>query len=99
MQKIIDLSHRIFKNFFTTVQKIGFFEEARRHSIAPLILYVIDMHPRSPEIYATIQRWFPEVSLLPVRNLAKEIAISAPDAPPKARTAPASLDVPFLRLS
>ena len=28
--KIIDLSHRIFKNFFTTVQKIGFFEEACR---------------------------------------------------------------------
>src|SRR5271156_5287100 len=97
--KIIDLSHRIFKNFFTTVQKIGFFEEAHRHSIAPLILCVIDMHPRSLEICATIRRWFPEASLLPVRNVAKGIAISAPNALPKDRSAQASLDVPFLRLS
>jgi hypothetical protein len=95
--KVIDLSHRIFKNFFTTVQKIGFFEEALRHSITPLILCVIDMHPRSPEIFATIQRWFPEASIMPVRNVAKEIAIS--DAPPQVRTVPASLDIPFLRLS
>ena len=26
--KIIDVNHRVFKSFFTTVQKIGFFEEA-----------------------------------------------------------------------
>jgi hypothetical protein len=97
--KVIDLSHRIFKNFFTTVQEIGFFEEAHRHSIAPLILFVIDMHPKSSEICATIRRWLPEASLLPVRNVAKGIAISAPDALPKDRAAPASLDVPFLRLS
>ena len=97
--KIIDLSHRIFQNFFTIVQKIGFFEEARRHSIAPLILFVIDMHPRSPEIYETIRRWFPEASLLPVRNVAKGVTISAPDAPLKARSTPAALEVPFLRLS
>jgi hypothetical protein len=79
------------------VQKIGFFEEALRHSITPLILCVIDMHPRSPEIFATIQRWFPEASIMPVRNVAKEIAIS--DAPRQVRTVPASLDIPFLRLS
>lgn len=96
--KIIDLSHRIFQNFFTTVQKIGFFEEALRHSIAPLILCVIDMHPKSPEIYATIQRWFPEATVLRVRNVAKGIATSAPDAP-EARTAPAVLEFPYLRLS
>jgi hypothetical protein len=95
--KVVDLSHRIFKNFFTTVQKIGFFEEALRHSITPVILCVIDMHPRSPEIFATIQRWFPEASIMPVRNVAKGIAIS--DAAPQVRTAPASLDLPFLRLS
>ena len=81
------------------MQEIGFFEEAHRHSIAPLILFVLDMHPKSPEICATIRRWFPEATLLPVRNVAKGIAISAPDALPKDRSAQASLDVPFLRLS
>ncbi len=97
--RIIDVSHRIFKHFFTTVQKIGFFEEARRHSITPLILFFVDAHPKSPEIGATIRRWFPEVYLLPVRNETKRIAISGPDTLAKERTTPASLDVPFLRLS
>jgi len=94
--KIIDLSHRIFQNFFTTVQKIGFFEEALRHSIAPLILCVIDMHPKSPEIHATIQRWFPQATVLRVRNVAKGAATS--DAL-EDRTAPALLELPYLRLS
>jgi hypothetical protein len=96
--KIVDVSHRTFKHFFTTVKKIGFFEEARRHSIAPLILFV-DAHPRSPEIRETIRRWLPEVHLLPVRNVTERIAISGPDTPPDELAAPASLDVPLLRSS
>jgi len=97
--QIIDLDHRLFQNFFTIVQKIGFFEEARGRSIAPLILFVIDMHPKSPELCATIRRWFPEASLLPVRNVARGIAIPAPDTLPKDCPSRASLDVPFVRLS
>jgi hypothetical protein len=96
--KIVDVSHRTFKQFFTTVKKIRFFEEARRHSIAPLILFV-DAHPRSPEIRETIQRWLPEVDLLPVRNVTERIASSGPDTPPDELTTPASLDVPLLRSS
>jgi hypothetical protein len=96
--KIVDVSHRTFKHFFTTVKKIRFFEEARRHSIAPLILFV-DAHPRSPEIRETIRRWFPEVDLLPVRNVTERVAISGPDTPPNELTTPASLDVPLLRSS
>jgi hypothetical protein len=45
--RVIDVSHRAFKNFFTVVQKISFFEEARRHSIKPLILFIIDPNPKS----------------------------------------------------
>src|SRR6266849_1077957 len=45
--KIIDLSHRTFKDFFTIAEKIGFFEEARRHAIEPLILFMIDPGPKS----------------------------------------------------
>ena len=60
-EKIIDLSHRIFKNFFATVQKVGFFEEARRHSIAPLILFVIDKirsHPKYVQLSTLVPRGF-----------------------------------------
>ena len=35
---IIDLSHRMFQNFFTVAEQIGFFEEARRRSIEPLVM-------------------------------------------------------------
>jgi hypothetical protein len=97
--KIIDVSHRIFKNFFITAQKIGFFEEARHHSIVPLILLAVDAHPKSSEICATLRRCFPETLLLPVRNVTERIAISGPDMPAKKHTTPASLDVPFLRPS
>jgi hypothetical protein len=47
--RIIDLSHRMFKNFFTVVQEIQFFEEARRRSIEPLILFIIDPDPSPPQ--------------------------------------------------
>src|SRR5215472_5775595 len=97
--KIIDVDHRVFKNFFTTVQKIGFFEEAHRRSIAPLILLVGDAHPKSLDMCATMRRWFPEVSLLPVRNVAQKIAMSEPDIPAKERITRDSLDVPSLRSS
>ena len=95
--KIIDVNHRVFRNFFTTVQKIGFFEEAHRHAIVPLILLVGDAQPKSLEMCATIRRWFPDVLLLPVRNVTERIAISEPDMPAKERITRASLDVPFLR--
>ena len=49
--RIIDLSHRVFKNFFTVVQEIRFFEEARHRSIEPLILFVVEQDPKSAKAY------------------------------------------------
>src|SRR5215831_3377897 len=40
--KVIDLGHRSFRNFFIIAQKIGFFDEVRRHAIEPLLLFMID---------------------------------------------------------
>jgi hypothetical protein len=97
--KIIDVNHRAFKIFFTTIKKIGFFDEARRHSIVPLILLAGDAHPKSLEMCATIRRWFPDVFLLPVRDVTETIAFSGPDMPAKERIARNSLDVPPLRSS
>ena len=67
--KIIDVSHREFANFFTVVDKIGLFEEARRRSIEPLILFLIDPSPISAKAYGLLRRRFAGTSLLPVRNL------------------------------
>ena len=75
--KIIDLSHRTFKDFFTIAERIGFFEEARRQAIEPLILFLIDPGPKSAKAYAILRRWLAEASLLPVRNqiVAKGIPV------------------------
>jgi hypothetical protein len=94
---IIDLSHRTFQNFFTVVEEIGFFEEARRRAIEPLILFIIDPDPKSPEAYASLRRRFTDASLLPVRNRTEPSAIPDGDAPPDAP--PASLEIPHLGFS
>jgi hypothetical protein len=93
---IIDVSHRAFKNFFTVVQEIGFFEEIRRRSIEPVILFIIDRDPKSAEAYATLQQGFDEASILPVRNQVAAATRTNRAASPKASTFPASLEIPEL---
>jgi len=94
--RIIDLSHRVFKNFFTVVQEICFFEEARRRSIEPLILFIIDPDPRSAKAYGMLRHQLSQASLLPVRNQIKTAAIPHDVARPNANIAPTSLDIPLL---
>ena len=93
--RIIDLDRRAFKNFFTVVQEIGFFDEARHRSIEPLILFIIDPDPKSAKAYAVLRHQLAQASLLPVRN---QIEAAAIDAPAKANIAPTSLDIPLLGL-
>jgi hypothetical protein len=65
--KIIDLSYRSFQDFFTVVERIAFFEEARRQLIDPFILLVGDADLRSqPD--ETLQYRFTKASLVLVRN-------------------------------
>jgi len=94
--RIIDLSHRVFKNFFTVVEEISFFEEARRRSIEPLILFIIDPDPRSAKAYGMLRHQLSQASLLPVRNQIKTAAIPHDVARPNANIAPTSLDIPLL---
>jgi hypothetical protein len=95
---IIDLSHRAFQKFFTVVQEIGFFEEARRCSIEPLILFIVNPDPKSAEAYAMLRR-FREASLLPVRNQMEPSAPPYYDPPPNASASVASLNIPLLGFS
>ena len=94
--RIIDLSHRVFKNFFTVVQDIRFFEEARHRSIEPLILFVVEQDPKSAKAYAMLRHQLSEASLLPVRNQINAVAIGR--APQNANVPPTSLDIPLLGL-
>ena len=65
---VIDLSHRAFRSFFGIAQDIGFFEEARRHAIEPLVLFIATPDPKSARIYGVLRRALTHASLLPVRN-------------------------------
>jgi hypothetical protein len=98
--KVIDVSRRTFKNFFTIAQEISLFAEARRHCIEPLILFMVDPDPKSPEVYASLRRRFTDASLLPVRNMVERTsAILNCDIPPRSRAAPVSLEIPLLSFS
>jgi hypothetical protein len=77
--KVIDVSHREFANFFTIVDKIGLFEEARLRRIEPVILFLVDRTQVAANAYDLLRRRFAGTSLLPVRNLtvAKGVAYGA----------------------
>jgi hypothetical protein len=94
--KIIDLSHREFANFFTIVDKIGLFEEARRRSIEPLILFLIDPSPVSAKTYGLLRRRFTGTSLLPVRNLTVAKGLPYGASFPHASTLVVSLEISIL---
>ena len=94
--KIIDLSHREFANFFTIVDKIGLFDEARRRSIEPLILFLIDPNPVSAKAYEILRRRFNGTSMLPVRNLTVARGLPYGASFPHASTLVASLELSVL---
>ncbi len=94
--KIIDLSHREFANFFTIVDKIGLFEEARRRSIEPLILFLIDPSPVAAKAYGLLRRRFAGTSLLPVRNLTVAKGLPYCASFPHASTLVVSLEISML---
>ena len=94
--RIIDLDRRVFNNFFTVAQKIRFFEEARNHSIEPLILFIIDPDPKSAKAYALLRNQLSQASLLPVRNQIEAADVPYGNAPSKVNRTPTSLDIPLL---
>ncbi len=66
--KIIDVGHDAFESFFTLAHRIGFMDEARRRSIAPVILFVISNDRASTEAYRNLRLRFPRMTLSPVHN-------------------------------
>jgi len=94
--KIIDVSHREFANFFTIVDKIGLFEEARRRAIEPLILFLIDPSPVAAKAYGLLRRRFAGISLLPVRNLTVAKGLPYCDSFPHASRLVVSLEIAVL---
>jgi len=66
--KIVDVGHEAFDSFFTLAHQIGFMDEARRRSIAPVILFMISPDRLSTEAYRNLRLRFPRATLAPVHN-------------------------------
>jgi hypothetical protein len=97
--RVIDVSHRAFTRFFEVAQQIGFFEETRRRSAAPLIFFIADRDSKASDAYGSLRRVCTAASLLPVRNQTETKALPGYVQSPDAWIAPASLDVADLGFS
>jgi len=66
--KVVDVGNGCFERFFAVMAEIGFEAEARRRSIAPVVVFVADSDRRSVQAYARLQDRFPELPLVPALN-------------------------------
>lgn len=66
--KIVDIWARSYARFFAIVKDIGFFEEARRHGVEPIILFHADAtHGALKAAFALNAAW-PDLAMLVVHN-------------------------------
>ena len=66
--KIVDLWTRSYRQFFATVREIGLFEEARRLSLEPTILFQADPAPGALEAAERLARQWPAAPMVVVNN-------------------------------
>lgn len=66
--KIVDLWHHSYRQFFALTREIGFFEEAQRLSVAPILLFVADRQPSSVEAAQMLMRQCPDLGMVIVNN-------------------------------
>ena len=64
--KVVDLGYGCFEQFFLVMRETGFEAEARRRSVAPVVLFMAEPDRHSTQAFATLHDRFPELPLLPV---------------------------------
>jgi hypothetical protein len=66
--KIVDLGNASFERFFAIAREIGFFREATRRLLDPVILFAANTHPVAINAYADLKRCLRGVIVIPVFN-------------------------------
>jgi hypothetical protein len=79
--KVVDLGHGAFERFFTLVGQVGFAEEAQRHGVQVVVLFVTSPSPLAARAYAALQHWLPGLILVPVQNEALGRSFAAAEFP------------------
>ena len=67
-QKVVDVQHRFYDNFFETIGQIGFMEEARRAMVQPIALFHVDASPDAPAAAGALVKRWPNLRVVVVRN-------------------------------
>ena len=93
--KVVDLGDNSFESFFAVAHKIGFVEEALRHSIGVAVLFTVTPDKTSVDGYRGLRDRFALATLVPVLN---ELLGSAQhrDKYPLARGGPLMIHLPVL---
>lgn len=68
VNRVVDIGHASFVNFFDLAERIGFAEEARARGIAPLVFYILTPDKTSVEAFHGLRRRMPGIMLVPVHN-------------------------------
>jgi len=79
---VIDLGYGLFEQFFSVMAEIGFEQEARRHSIQPIVLFITDSAPATARTYAALRRRLPQTIFVPLHNEATSFMFIDQDFPP-----------------
>jgi hypothetical protein len=66
--KVIDLGFHAFDEFFRMVEEIGFFKEAARRNVAPIILFMADTDRVSVREHEMLRQQIPPTALITVDN-------------------------------
>jgi hypothetical protein len=78
--KIVDVWRRSYERFFATVKEIGFFEEAQRHGVEPVILFHASDCAASLDAARALASVWPQTPLFVVNNEgAAPLGPAAPD--------------------
>jgi hypothetical protein len=94
--KVVDVGHASFERFFTIARQIRFFEEVRRRSIEPMVLFAADAHPMAIKAYANLHRSMRSAFLVPVLNDAIVKGRNLRDSFPFAQVVGVPLQIPVL---
>jgi hypothetical protein len=66
--KIVDVWNHSYRQFFAIIREIGFFEEARRLSVEPILLFMADRQTSSIEAAQMLRRQWPDLAMVIVDN-------------------------------
>src|SRR3569833_58825 len=94
--KVIDLGFHAFDEFFKMTDEIGFFKEAARRGVAPVILFVADTDRVSARGYPMLQQQVPAASLITIDN-EHVVRGELPPAMARGRVLPISAQPVFLK--